>query len=104
MLDRILNTLLILNQKIFFVGQSRWFWDTQIEYAANRTDANIFCTSEIFHAFAFVNTFSPHLLLLFVLNIYFNWDVFFKMETKKSLRLPCIKFNLTIISLKGYLC
>ena len=87
MLDRILNTLLILNQKIFFVGQSRWFWDTnrarQIEHAANRTCANILFTSEIFHAFAFVNTFSPHLLLLFVLNIYFNWDVFFQDGNKK---------------------
>ena len=31
----------------------------------------------------------------------FNWKIFFTTELEKSLRLPCIKFNLTIISLKS---
>ena len=45
--------------------------------------------------YKFVFTFSPSPSLL-AFSFTFNWELIFKIEIEKLLRLPCIKFNETI--------
>ena len=71
------------------------------------------CTPKVFQSYDFVYAFFPHPLwsLYLVLSIfyfhwslnlvlYFNWEFFLVIETEKSLTLPRIKLNKSMISLE----